>query len=169
MLRIMTNADALISQLKKYRESLENKMHLLLERLAAIGIDTADVRFRTAQYDGDNDVVVSNAPEWEGENELIISATGNAVTFIEFGTGVHYAEEHPAAERVGAVRGQFGQGKGSRDSWGYYGNPGTNGRVIKETDKGQVVITHGNPPNRAMYDAAKEMRNRIVEVAREVF
>jgi hypothetical protein len=67
------------------------------------------------------------------------------------------------------MRGKYGQGKGSRDSWGYYGIPGTNGHVLKETDKGTVVLTNGNPPARAMYDSVKEMRSRILSVAREVY
>ena len=67
------------------------------------------------------------------------------------------------------VRGEYGQGKGSQDSWGYYGNPGTNGRVVKENGKGSLVITHGNPPARAMYDAGKEMREQVRAIAKEVF
>ncbi len=159
----------LISRLEAYQKSLEEKQHTLLRELTMVGIDVAEAKFQTAQYDGDNDVVVNRQPEWVGNNKLFLTATGNAVTFIEFGTGVHYTEQHPNAGALGAVRGTYGQGKGSRDSWGYYGNPGTNGRVLKENDKGTVVLTHGNPPARAMYDAAKEMRARVVNIAREVF
>ena len=165
----VSGVDDLISRLKAYRKTLEDKQHHLLEELAKIGIDVASVKFQTAQYDGENDVVVNNSPEWVGENKLFITATGNAVMFIEFGTGVHYSEQHPKAAELGAVRGTYGQGKGSRDSWGYYGSPGTNGRVVKETDKGTVVLTHGNPPARALYDSTKEMRDKIKQVAREVF
>jgi hypothetical protein len=165
----VTGVDRIIAKLKAYQKSLEDKQHRLLEELAKVGIDVAAARFSTAQYDGDNDVVVNGTPEWVGDNKLFITATGQSVTFIEFGTGIHYAEQHPKANALGFVRGAYGQGKGSRDSWGYYGSPGTNGRVIKENDKGSVVITHGNPPARAMYDSAKEMRNQIVDIAREVF
>lgn len=165
----VSGVDRLISKLKAYQKSLKNKQKILLEKLAEIGIDVATVRFQTAQYDGENDVLVEKTPQWSGDNKLIISATGKSITFIEFGTGVHYAEQHPKAMEFGAVRGEFGQGKGSQDSWGYYGVPGTNGRVIKTNEKGTLIVTHGNPPARAMYDAGKEMRSRIVEIAREVF
>lgn len=165
----VSGVDRLISKLKSYQKSLKSKQKLLMEKLAEIGIDVATVRFQTAQYDGENDVLVEKVPQWSGDNKLIISATGNSITFIEFGTGVHYAEQHPRAMEFGAVRGEYGQGKGSQDSWGYYGVPGTNGRAIKTNEKGTLVVTHGNPPARAMYDAGKEMRNRIIEVAREVF
>lgn len=165
----ISGLDGLINKLKSYQKTFDDKQKKLLEELAKIGIDTASVKFQTAQYDGENDVVVSNTPEWVGDNKLFLTATGNAVTFIEFGTGVHYAEQHPKAAAFGAIRGTYGQGKGSRDTWGYYGLPGTNGQVIKENDKGTVVLTHGNPPARAMYDATKEMRNQILNIAREVF
>ena len=32
-----------------------------------------------------------------------------------------------------------------------------------------VIRTRGNNPNRAMYEAAKEMREQVVKIAREVF
>lgn len=165
----VTGTRRLINKLKAYQKDLDEKQHRLLEELAKIGIDTASVRFETAQYDGENDVVVNRQPEWAGENRLFLTATGKSVTFIEFGTGVHYAEQHPNADALGFARGAYGQGKGSRDAWGYYGTPGTNGKVLRETDKGTLVLTRGNPPARALYDAAKEMRSRAVEIAREVY
>lgn len=166
----VTGLDSLISNLKTYQKSLEEKQHRLLEELVKTGIDVASAKFQTAQYDGDFDVVVNRQPEWEGDNKLFLTAIGNSVTFVEFGTGVHYAEQHPKSESLGAVRGTYGQGKGSQDSWGYYGTKGQKGvgREI-ETKNGTVTITHGNPPARAMYDASKEMRNKAVIIAREVF
>ena len=70
---------------------------------------------------------------------------------------------------LGFIRGEYGEGKGSNESWGYYGDPGTNGRVIKKKSGQTVVITHCNPPSRAMYDSAKVMRSKIVDIAREVY
>lgn len=163
------NIDKVIKQLENYQKSLEDKQKQLLERLAEIGIEVATTRFGSAQYDGINDVVVDSEPTWIDDTKLAIVARGNAITFIEFGTGVHYTEQHPKAEELGAVRGTYGQGKGSRDSWTYYGETGTAGQIVRESEKGAVVRTQGNPPNRAMYDAGKEMRQRIIEIAKEVF
>lgn len=167
-MRITTNADTVILQLKQYRDNMNGKIHTLLERLAQIGVDTAAVKFDTAQYDGNNDVVV-NAPEWVSDTKLIISATGHAVTFIEFGTGVHYAKQHPKAAELGMIRGTYGKGHGSQNTWGYYGDHGTDGAEVINRSGKTVVLTHGNPPARAMYDAGKEMRERVAEIAREVF
>lgn len=159
--------DSVIRHLEEKRKALQDeKLRRFLEKLAQIGIETADVKFRNAEYDGTNDVVVSPAPEWVNENTLTISASGTTVLFIEFGTGVHYAEQHPKADEFGFVRGGYGKGQGKKEHWGYYGEPGTHG--VPKRD-GAVIITQGNPPARAMYDAGKEIRQRIADTAREVF
>lgn len=165
--------DKAIKDYKEYRDSLKNKLRTLMERLAEIGIVTAELKLQTVVYDGTNDMKINSVPKWIDENKLAISAKGNSVAFIEFGTGVVYADDHPKAADVGAIRGAYGKGKGKQTTWGYYGDPGTNGITI-EKKKGKakgktVVLTHGNPANRVLYDAGKEMRNQIVDIAREVF
>ncbi len=166
----VSGIDETIKRLEAYKKNMPDKQHKFLEKLAAIGIDVASVEFKTAQYDGTNDVVVKPVPEWDGENRLYIAANGHAVTFIEFGTGVVWAEEHEKAAELGMVRGAFGQGKGSDpDGWTYYGEAGSFGQLVRQSDEGNVYRTYGNPPARAMYLASKEMRTRIAELAREVF
>jgi hypothetical protein len=157
-----------IQHVDRVHRSLISKQKQMLEKLAAIGVETASIKFISAQYDGFNDVKVSE-PEWIDENKLQIVASGQAVGFIEFGTGVHYAERHPKADEFGAIRGGYGQHKGLKNSWGYYGDPGTNGKEVAKKNGQVVVITNGNPPARAMYDAGKEMRSRILEIAKEVY
>lgn len=141
----------------------------LLRRLGEIGVDLASVRFKTAQYDGTNDVTVDMT--WTDDKTLTIHADGKAVAFIEFGTGVHYKETHPKAAEFGAIRGSYGHGLGKLDSWRYRGDPGTNGAVYDDPALPHwgMVETHGNPPARAMYDTGNDLRNRIVQTAREVF
>jgi hypothetical protein len=163
------NISEAIKQIEEYEKSLQKKQKIFLEKLAEIGVDVAKAKFQSAQYDGDNDVVLSE-PAWLGDNRLVISATGKSVMFIEFGTGVHYASEsHPKAGEFGFVRGGYGYGLGKLDTWRYEGNPGTNGEVIKEGKHKGEVKTHGNPANRCMYEASKEMRKKIRETAKEVF
>lgn len=164
----ISGADHAAGTVRRIRLDLSRKCRELLERLAAIGIDTAAARFSAAQYDGVNDVFVSG-PEWIGENRLRIHADGSAVAFIEFGTGVHYSEIHPKAGEFGAVRGGYGLHLGLNDSWRYRGDPGTNGEIITFGRHAGQVLTHGNPPARAMYETGKEIRARISAVAAEVF
>lgn len=154
----------LIKRMEKVEKKFEDKNREFLERLAAVGVDVARIRFANAQYDGVNDVIVRD-PEWVNENTLRINADGFTVAFIEFGTGVHYSEQHPLAAELHMIRGSYGHHLGLQDSWKYRGAPGTNGEM---TD-GDWVWTHGNPPARAMYDAGKEIRDKVREIAREVF
>lgn len=170
----VTGVDRIIKKLKAYPKNLEEKNRVFLQRLAQIGIDTATLKFSQAQYDGHNDVEVAQTPHWEGDNTLYVRASGEAILFIEFGTGVHYVD-YPADAKIQYERGTYGQGKGSNSKgWAYYGDMGENptppSRVLRETKDGRTVIkTRGNPPARAMYDAAKEMRSKIREIAREVY
>lgn len=161
--------DLAIQHISKYRNSIQNKIRLFADKLAEIGVNIMQMRFRTAVYDGTNDAVV-NEPTWISDMVLEIPVTGTTVAFIEFGTGVTYADDHPMANELGAIRGEYGQGKGKNRSWKYYGEPGSNGwyHDAKAEAKG-LVTTHGNPANAPMYNAAKEMRTQILDIARSVF
>lgn len=162
-----------VKQVEDYKKALANKEREFLRRLAEIGVEEAAARFTTAQYDGTNDVQV-DAPIWVDDNRIAIRATGNAVTFIEFGTGYFYnteGDDHPAAEKYGFTIGGYGQGRGKGDFWYYKGDPGTNGEMPKSPSmaaKG-LVFTHGNPQNRCMWEASKKIREEILNIAREVF
>ncbi len=159
-----------LAEIERYRNELKNKTRIFMGRLAEIGIETAAVRFANAIYDGTNDVVVDKSPTWIDDNKLAISASGKSITFIEFGSGVHYAaDSHPLAGEFGFSRGGYGHRLGRFDSWRYRGDPGTSGEIITEGKYAGMVRTHGNPANRAMYDTGKELREQIAQIAREVF
>lgn len=158
-MKITTNADTVIKQLKSYRDGINGKLHTLMERLAAVGITKADMTFRTAEYDGDNDVEVTG-PEWIGENVLQIVASGETVLFIEFGSGL-IGDGHPQAADFGYGPGTFSDNE-ALGGKGHWDDP--KGWYYRHGEK-----SHGNPPARAMYEAGKEMRLRIREIAAEVF
>lgn len=158
-----------IAEIEDYEKSLDKKVKILMEKLAEIGIDSARRGFGEAIYSGTNDVVVEPF-KWVDDNKLVIVAHGKSITFIEFGAGVYYAADaHPLAGDFGFSRGGYGHGLGKLDSWRYKGDPGNAGVVISEGKHQGEVSTHGNPANRAMYEAAKEMREQIVKIAWEVF
>ena len=151
--------------LQKRREQTRT----FLEELAKIGFQSATVRFAQAEYDGDNDVEVF-APEWIDDHTLQIRAEGKSLLFIEFGTGVYNPIQHPRANALGMVRGEYGQGMGKRRAWVYYGDPGTNGQLIHHGDYYTgAVLTHGNDANMCMWLAAEDMRNQIAKTAERVF
>lgn len=125
----------------------------------------AEMGFAFAEYPGDNDVEVEKTETQSGDSYTIdITASGNAVTFIEFGTGVRYvANEHPLAAENGMIRGEYGQGRGaSPKGWLYRGIAG-NSDAEPSTKVPGLMHTYGNPAAMAMYNAANEMERKIDE------
>ena len=156
----------MIDSVREYREWIKSGCARLLERLTQEGYEVASAGFASAEYDGTNDVTVS--VEDRGKIKAVV-AVGGTVLFIEFGTGVTYPDNHPEARGLGMERGEYGQGRGKQYTWGYYGEPGTNGTVVGERAKGTLVLTHGNPANMPMYNAVKELELRLGEIVKEVF
>lgn len=159
--------DQMIEAVDQYRRWLLEKSEQLVERLAGEGFQIASAKFTQAAYDGTNDTSVS--VESRGTGVQAVVAVGASTLFIEFGTGVTYPDNHPEAATNGMARGSYGKGRGKQQSWGYYGDPGTSGRVIRSTEKGELVITRGNPANMPMYETVKELESRLPGIVREVF
>ena len=93
-----------IAEIEEYEKDLQKKLKTLMEKLAEVGIEEATVRFANAIYDGTNDVQVNQNPTWVSDNKLVISASGKAIAFIEFGAGVFNPGVHPKAVELGAIR-----------------------------------------------------------------
>lgn len=162
----VADVDKMFQAVNEHKYWLEQRTKVFLQRLASEGLAVAKAEFRSAVYDGDNDVSVSLDNR---KNGVAIVAVGSSVLFIEFGTGVVYPDNHPEAGEQGMERGKYGQGKGSQKKWGYYGNPGTNG-VVKKGKKGNlVVITQGNPANMSMYKSRKAVLAAVDRIAKEVY
>lgn len=159
--------DTLLREIESYTVWLKERSQVLLDRLAQAGFEVASARFAKAAYDGINDASVSM--ETRGDGVRAVVAVGASVLFIEFGTGVTYPDNHPQAAELGMKRGEYGQGHGKQSSWGYYGDPGTNGVVKMKKDGSTVVITHGNPANMPMYETVKELEAMLPELVKEVF
>lgn len=156
------NLDKVISQIEDYRKGLQDKVNRFLERLSTLGAYRARVEFTNAMYAGTNDVTISVETTMTGYQ---VVAAGQAVLFIEFGTGV-LNPEHPQSSEFGFTHGSYGSGKGANEKgWIYVGEQGNAGQPIREG----VYRTYGNPPAKAMYYAAKDMKAEIYTIAKEVF
>lgn len=146
------------------KNRLKSKSGVFLERLSTLGAYRARLDFSAAMYAGHNDVQLS--VEREGDAYLVV-ANGNAVAFIEFGTGI-LNPEHPWSADLGFSHGTYGAGKGANpNGWVYVGEQGNAGQPVG--GKRNVYRTYGNPPARAMYNASKDMRESILAIAKEVF
>ena len=176
MIRISSNVDEVIKRIEAYRNAIPNRLERLLERLATIGATEARVRFSQAMYAGDNDVTITVEPVSKTCWQII--AEGQAVLFIEFGTGISNPE-HPQSSEFGFSHGTYGKGKGMNpNGWVYVGEQGNAGQTLREgvrRTKGNppvregVYRTKGNPPARAMYESSKEIQGEILRIATEVF
>jgi len=169
--------------IKKFADltnTFEQKVKLVVERLMARGYNVASAGFKNAAYPGTNDVVVLN-PVWEGDS-IVLMAEGDAVAFIEFGTGVKFENyptdipgsgKDPYTELGLSPRGTYGKGQGKNEKgWVYVGDEGQGGLGYPFLSKGRYkILTYGNPPARAMYNAAVTVADKslALEIAREVF
>ena len=179
----ITNLNRAIKSLEVLSRSIGKKAKLLMERLAYEGLGISSQMFQIALYAGTNDVEVKE-PFWDGD-KLILEAVGEAVAFIEFGTGsiaTPYPQlptgDDPYTKLGMADRGEYGNGNGS-NPWNFWFYPlenglGNTGRP-KQLEDGKYspdwAWTVGNPPARAMYEATVLMSDKehILEVAKEVF
>lgn len=136
--------------LEEYYADLIEKANTVCERLATIGAVRASLDFSRAIYNGTNDVEVTVEPI---DNGYAIRATGNAVLFIEFGSGASYGYGHPEPE---------GYGPGTYPGKGHWDDP--NGWWY-----GNHEHSYGNPPAAAMYHAKQDVLQEVQRIADEVF
>ena len=148
------NAERIVRQ---YKKDFEVKEAEFVRRLAEIGVSVASVGFATADYDGVNDVTVSMEKTATGYNVI---ASGKAVGFIEFGTGVRYPEwDGSDVEYTPPPHGSYGKGQG-KNPWGWW---------FRGSEGAMAQHTYGNQPAEAMLTARNQMIERVTAIAREVW
>ena len=165
-----------IKDLTALEGTLNAKADELVRRLAEIGVEVARSEYQSAPYAGTNDVDV----DWNQENgrgTATIRATGNAVLFIEFGTGILNPEDWNARGALSnsegvVLHGQYDQKKGnSVFGWTYIGDMPENPPVGTNPSykSSNAIHTYGEAPHPAMYHARKEIIEKVQEIAKEVF
>lgn len=149
-----------IDALGDYERKLDQKNKQMLDKIADVGVNTAESGFMSARYDGERSITVNK--QFEGSAVYVV-ASGEAVAFIEFGTGASFPDEHPLSTQPWMRHGSWStseMGKGHWDEkrgWWY------------DIGDGEYANTHGNPANMCMYNAAVDMKSRAVDIAKEVF
>ena len=148
---------AAIKKLEQYEKEFRAKEAEFIRRLKDIGVSVAETGFSLADYDGINDVLIA---ETQNGPRAAIIAYGEAVGFIEFGTGVKFREyDSSSTEFTPPAHGTYGKGKGANPKgWYFSQGEGAAGRH-----------TFGNPPAEVMLTARDVMVERVVQVAREVW
>lgn len=152
-----SSIDAAIKQLEDYGKDLDRKAQELCKRLADMGAMYAEWNFSGVLYAGDIDYKIT--VDRVDANTYVIKADGETVLLMEFGAGVKHGYGHPQAAEFGMGPGTYPNGKGHWDDpkgW-WFG------------EKGNWTHTYGNAPGMPMYNAAKDLRKEILDIAREVF
>jgi hypothetical protein len=140
---------------KRYKKEFEAKEREFVRRIAELGVSVASSGFATADYDGVNDVQVTMT---HSGDKAVVTAFGETVGFIEFGTGVKYPEwDASGMEYTPPKHGTYGKGRGK--------NP--HGWFFKQGEA--VRHTYGNQPAEAMRTARDTMVERVIQIAREVW
>ena len=150
------NIKAAELELRRYADWIRRKEAELISRLAERGRSVASIKFASAQYDGANDVSVR--VDSTG-SVAVIYAEGEAVAFIEFGSGSAMGYGHPDAGEHGFGPGTWSTGESGKGHW-----DDPTGWYYKHGEK-----SHGNPPAMAMWQAVQTMTEEITTIAREVF
>lgn len=149
--------DAAIREIKDYQAYVRRKTIEFAEKLADEGAVKALLGYDSAYYRGPKDVDV--VVEDRGNNTYAIVANGETVLILEFGAGITYGYGHPQAQQFGYGPGTYPDGKGHWDDPKGWWLP---------KDKGGGH-TFGNAPSMTMYKTAKDLRQRVADIAREVF
>ena len=152
-----------IREVNRYKKWVAQKTKELRLKLANLGVSVASVRFSGAVYDGTNDVSVR--VDDDGMMATIY-AEGEAVCFIEFGSGAELGYGHPTASELGFGPGTWSDGPNGKHHW--------NEKTKKGAYKGwwygtDGKHTYGNPPAQAMLAARNEIVENVMRIAREVF
>lgn len=146
-----------IRAVKEYRSEFEAKEQEFVKRLTELGVSVASTGFSVADYDGVNDVQVTMT---QTGSRAVVTAFGETVGFIEFGTGVKHPEwDASGMEYIPPKHGTYGEGRGK--------NP--HGWYFKQSEGAAARHTHGNPPAEAMRTARDTMVERVIQIAREVW
>ncbi len=149
----------LSKKLHEYAKSIEAKQEKAKEKLCEIGKQEIEQNYASGYlYTGEEPNIRVDI------NEDGVTAQGNGLSFIEFGTGVEN-KESPVADKLGVKHGEYGKGHGKRKAWAYYGEPGNNSEPLPSG----ANLTRGADAHNGVYDASIVMRSKLKEVAEEVF
>lgn len=167
-----------ISYLMAYEAQLKKFNKQFVKLLADKGLVVSRMEYQNAEYAGVNDVEVTSRLSGSGiVANATISANGNAVLFIEFGTGITKDDSPKERNEISkpiAKHGEYGRGHGAwPKGWTYYGyvgeHPPVGTHIQSKGKKGTLVKTMGNNATPAMYDAKKAIKESYMEAYKKAF
>lgn len=163
-----------IYELEKFQHKLEDFPKKLVAILLDRGVEIANYQFENAVYAGVNDTMIHTDISDDGKSARIY-AMGQAVLFIEFGTGVF---KDSALEEVMNIQsgsllahGEYGKGKAKNPKgWAYVGTAGQNPPSDTYSIGGKgVTRTMGNHANSSLWNTRKALQNILDDAVREAW
>ena len=158
-----------IKEIKAYQNSLDRKCEELCRQLTMAGYTMALRKIGESPL-GKTIVLQSNISPQKAGCRAVLFAVGevkqsegyepfNTLLAVEFGAGIyHNPTPNPKADDLGLGVGTFpGQIHAFENGWFYLG------------EDNQWHYTHGVKATMPMYFAGKEMREKVIEIARAVF
>lgn len=156
-------ADA-ITELQMYKEDLERRIRLIIEKLVGRGVSIA--RAKVQSYDAiySGDLLNSINGFMDGGNG-IIRVDSKYALFVEFGTGPMGKESpHPLAEgSYYADEPWYTQADGKPMDLIYDWTP------IETEDGNTIYLAYGQPAKPFMHETAQQLREELPGIIREVF
>lgn len=155
-----------IKELNAYKQNFINKVNEYRKRIAEEIANSASLKFSSATMEhtvgGSRRKPSVNVSVSERGSIAVVVADGEDAVWCEFGAGVYYngsvgSSPNPYGKDIGFTIGSYGKGYGKGKAWGYY------------DDTGELVITRGTPATMPMYNSAKEVTKKAIQIAREVF
>jgi HK97 gp10 family phage protein len=148
------NIEEGIRQIEEYEAKVKANVKVFLAKLLEEGVDIAKAQIVSlgAVELGELQNSLAYTLYKEGEQGIIFTDSLHAC-YVEFGTGVRGASSpHPTKP------------------WAYDTNGhGENGWYYYDERQGRVRYTQGMPSRPFMYNTARELERKAVEIAREVF
>lgn len=157
-----SSVDKLKQDLLKYKNDLDGKLVIFCEKLAEIGVQTAqgNVVSLDAVFTGELFNSIHSEKRFVGKNRVVFAVVADSshAIYVEVGSGLlgaqsPYPGELPVTYAQGKTIRQLADG---RYGWFYQRD-------------GQWYFTEGMPSRPFMYFASIEMQEKIVKIAKEVF
>lgn len=161
--------------LEDYKKDLARKCSLLSQKLTEKGVDIAKAEILDLDAVFTGELIGSIHSEDKGSGVWAVVAESDHAAFVEFGTG-QVGEESPYPyEFPSGITWDYNSGQTIRQA---LSDIEINGSVFVKTGEyywsyigkdGKLHITKGMPSRPFMYNTANELRDIIVQTAKEVF
>lgn len=155
----MVGTKHLLDTIADLKDALNSKVPKEVGASSDLIARDAQYGYSSAIYKGSKDVIVTSHAN--GDDEWKITASGESLLFIEFGTGITYARDNPIEHPYNFA-----------GSWSVeHGQYLTDSEKLAKYKGGWPLrhqVTYGNPSANVMYEASKRVEQDIPKIITNV-